>query len=117
MNRILELLAQDIVNDKLTKFEIGDTIRVDYRIIEGSKERVQPFEGVVIAFHRGYGNTNATFALRREAKGYVVERRFLLYSPKISGIKVLKKAKIRRAKLYYLRNLRGKMARLNEKIN
>jgi large subunit ribosomal protein L19 len=94
---------------KLPKFKSGDTIRVDYKIKEGEKERIQPFEGVVIA-RKGAGE-GKTFTVRRIASGEIgVERIFPLNSPKIENIEVLKKGKARRSKLYYLRERKGKKA-------
>ncbi len=92
----------------------GDTVKVHLRVIEGDKERIQVFQGVVIRLRRG-GN-EANFTVRRIAShGIGVERTFLLKSPRIEKIEVVRRAKVRRAQLYYLRDLRGKAARLKEK--
>jgi large subunit ribosomal protein L19 len=92
----------------------GDTVRVHLRIVEGNRERVQIFNGVVIRL-RG-GGVNTSFTVRRVAShGIGVERTFLLYSPRIEQIEILRRAKVRRAQLYYLRNLQGKAARLKER--
>ena len=94
--------------------EVGDTVRVYVRIIEGSRERVQPFQGVVIRARKG-GN-NANYTVRRIASnGVGVERTFLVNSPRIEKIDILRRAKVRRAQLYYLRDRRGKSARLKER--
>ncbi len=94
--------------------EVGDTVRVYVRIVEGNKERTQPFEGVVIRARKG-GN-NANFTVRRIAShGVGVERTFLVNSPRLERIDIKRRAKVRRAQLYYLRNRRGKAARLKER--
>lgn len=94
--------------------EVGDTVRVYVRIIEGNKERTQPFQGVVIRARKGHNNAN--FTVRRIAShGVGVERTFLVNSPRIEKIDILRRAKVRRAQLYYLRNRRGKAARLKER--
>ena len=91
----------------------GDTVRVHVKVKEGEKERVQVFEGLVIGQHRG--GARATFTVRKVAFGQGVERVFPLHSPMIDKIEVVRSARVRRAKLYFLRNLRGKAARLREK--
>ena len=96
------------------EFGAGDTIKVDVKIIEGDKERIQAFEGLCIA-RSGIG-LNESFTVRKISYGEGVERIFPIFSPKIAGITVLKKGKVRRAKLYYLRDRRGKSARIVEKI-
>lgn len=94
--------------------EAGDTVKVHVRIVEGERERVQVFQGVVIRVRKG-GN-DANFTVRRLAShGIGVERTFLLKSPRIDKIEILRRSKVRRAQLYYLRNLRGKSARLKER--
>ncbi|MBN1477500.1 50S ribosomal protein L19 [Candidatus Sumerlaeota bacterium] len=94
-------------------FRAGDTVRVSLRIVEGKTERVQDFVGVVIA-RRG-GGVCETFTVRRISFGIGIERTFPLHSPRIEGIKVIRHGRVRRAKLYYLRNLRGKKARISER--
>lgn len=101
--------------DRAEAFNIGDLVRVGVKIIEGKGERVQIFEGYVIAF-RGHGITR-TFKVRKIAFGVGVERTFPLYSPKISSIELVRRGKIRRAKLFYLRERSGKSATIKEKIN
>ena len=104
-----------IVSERsIPEFGAGDTIKVDVKIIEGDKERIQAFEGLCIA--RSGGGLNESFTVRKISYGEGVERIFPIFSPKISGITVLKKGKVRRAKLYYLRDRRGKSARIVEKI-
>jgi large subunit ribosomal protein L19 len=97
----------------ITAFNIGDTVRVSVKVIEGDKERIQPFDGVVIA-RRG-GNTRETFTVRKISFGIGVERIFPLYSPSVEKIEVLKRGSVRRAKLYYLRGKKGKAAKVKEK--
>ena len=103
-----------IAERSLPDFSAGDTIKVDVKIVEGDKERIQAFEGLCIA--RSGGGLNESFTVRKISYGEGVERIFPIFSPKIAGITVLKKGKVRRAKLYYLRDRRGKSARIVEKI-
>jgi len=98
----------------IPEFGAGDTIKVDVKIIEGDKERIQAFEGLCIA--RSGGGLNESFTVRKISYGEGVERIFPIFSPKIAGITLLKRGKVRRAKLYYLRDRRGKSARIVEKI-
>ncbi len=100
--------------DNRPQIRIGDTVKVQVRIVEGKRERLQAFQGVVIAM-RGSG-INKSFTVRRIAShGIGVERKFLLHSPRVDSISVIRHAKVRRAKLYYLRNRMGKAARLKER--
>ena len=116
---IIDKIQKDQM-DKITAeraipdFSAGDTIKVDVKIVEGDKERIQAFEGLCIA--RSGGGLNESFTVRKISYGEGVERIFPIFSPKIAGITVLKKGKVRRAKLYYLRDRRGKSARIVEKI-
>ena len=103
-----------IAERSIPDFNAGDTIKVDVKIVEGDKERIQAFEGLCIA--RSGGGLNESFTVRKISYGEGVERIFPIFSPKIAGITVLKKGKVRRAKLYYLRDRRGKSARIVEKI-
>ena len=103
-----------ITERSIPDFSAGDTIKVDVKIVEGDKERIQAFEGLCIA--RSGGGLNESFTVRKISYGEGVERIFPIFSPKIAGITVLKKGKVRRAKLYYLRDRRGKSARIVEKI-
>jgi large subunit ribosomal protein L19 len=95
------------------EFAPGDTVKVNVRIVEGTRERVQAFEGVCIA--RKNDGLNSSFTVRKISYGEGVERIFPLYSPRIEGIDVIRRGKVRRAKLYYLRGRRGKSARIAEK--
>ena len=97
----------------VTNFQIGDTVRVFVKVVEGDKERIQPFDGVVIA-RRG-GGTRETFTVRKISFGIGIERIFPLFSPSIDKIAVLKRGDVRRAKLYYLRGKKGKAAKIKEK--
>ena len=99
---------------KITNFFPGDTIRVGVRIIEGKRERIQNFEGVCIA--KKNRDINSSFTVRKISFGEGVERTFALYSPIVSSIKVIRSGKVRRAKLYYLRDRKGKSARIAEKL-
>ncbi len=97
----------------VTAFNVGDTVRISVKVVEGDKERIQPFEGVVIA-RRGSG-TRETFMVRKVSLGVGVERIFPIYSPSINKLEVMKRGKVRRAKLYYLRGKKGKAAKIKEK--
>ena len=99
---------------QIPDFNPGDTIKVDVKVVEGTRERIQAFEGVCIA--RGGKDINESFTVRKISYGEGVERVFPLFSPKISSITLVRKGKVRRAKLYYLRDRRGKAARIVEKI-
>ncbi len=100
-------------NKNVPSFRPGDTLRVNLRVVEGTRERIQAFEGVCIA--KSNGGLHASFTVRKISYGEGVERVFPLYSPLIDEIKVMRRGKVRRAKLYYLRSLRGKAARIAEK--
>jgi large subunit ribosomal protein L19 len=109
----LNKIVPDQVRTDIPQFNSGDHVKIHVRVIEGDKERLQPFEGDVISI-RGEG-VNKTFTVRKISSGVGVERIFPLYSPKIAKIEILKKGQVRRAKLYYLRNLSGKAARIKTK--
>lgn len=115
MSNIIEAVEKQQLRE-VPSFDIGSTIRVSYKIKEGEKERVQPFEGVVIAKHFGEKNLKATFTVRKVSQGYGIERVFPLHSPRIQDIEVVRRGKVRRAKLYYLRDRFGKAARIKEKL-
>jgi len=100
--------------DRVPQFGIGDTVRVHFRIVEGEKERIQVFEGVVIARKRRE-SANATFTVRRVAFGEGIERVFPLHSPRVEKVEVTREGHVRRAKLYYLRERSGKAARVKAK--
>jgi large subunit ribosomal protein L19 len=101
------------IHKEQPEFRAGDTVRVHVRVVEGDKERIQVFQGVVIG-RRG-GGTRETFTVRKISGGIGVERIFPLHSPSLSRIEVIRRGKVRRAKLYYLRALRGKAARIEER--
>ena len=112
--QILDEIEGRQFRENLPEFRAGDTLRVGVRVVEGSRERVQEFEGVVI--RRRSGGINENFTLRRIAShGIGVERTFLLHLPRLDSIKVVRHGKVRRAKLYYLRGLTGKAARIKER--
>ena len=110
---LIEMLEKEHMRVDLPPFRAGDTVRVHSRIKEGDRERTQIFEGVVIRKRKG--NTGATFTVRKVSYGVGVEKIFPLHSPSIGKIEVISKGKVRRARLYYLRKLRGKAARIKEK--
>jgi large subunit ribosomal protein L19 len=112
MTNLSNILPDQIKTD-LPAFDAGDHVRVHVRVIEGDKERIQPFEGDVISV-RG-GGINKTFTVRKVSSGIGVERIFPFHSPKIAKVELLKQGDVRRAKLYYLRNLSGKAARIKSK--
>ncbi len=107
---ILEKIEQQQMKKELPKFRVGDAVRVHVKIKEGDKERVQVFEGVVISFRNA--RNHSTFAVRKISFGHGVERIFPLHSPVIDKIDVVRPGRVRRARLYYLRKLRGKAARI-----
>lgn len=106
-------IEQTQMKQNLPEFRPGDTVRVQVRIVEGNRERVQAFEGVVIALSGSGGRR--TFTVRKVSYGVGVERIFPLHSPKLDAIEVTRRGQVRRAKLYYLRQLRGRAARIKEK--
>ena len=109
MSSVLELKP----NPKIAPFRVGDTVRVTVKVVEGEKERAQAFEGVVIKRHNAGSSTN--FTVRRIASGVGVERTFPIYSPRVERVDVVRQGKVRRARLYYLRGLTGKAARIKER--
>ena len=110
----LKLIAQDCLKEEPPVFNIGDTVRVHVRIREGEKERIQIFEGTVIA-QKGSG-VSETFTVRRLSYGVGVERVFPIHSPNVTKVEVIRKGKVRRAKLYYLRGRVGKAAKVKEQL-
>jgi large subunit ribosomal protein L19 len=112
MKGLIESIEAEGLKENVPAFNVGDTVSVGYKIIEGDKERVQNFDGVVIAKHNG--GFRSTFTVRHMSYGVGVERTFPLHSPRIADIKVIRKGKVRRAKLYYLRALTGKAAKVKE---
>lgn len=112
MNKI-EQLEREMMRMDLPDFAAGDTIRVHVKIKEGEKERIQAFQGVVISKRKG--RANATFTVRKVSYGVGVERIFPFHSPVIDKIEVISRGRVRRSKIYYLRKLRGKAARIKER--
>ena len=110
----LKLIAQSSMKADMPKIEVGDYVRVNVKIREGDKERIQAFEGTIIAMK--HGGISETFTVRRVAHGVGIERVFPIHSPKVDSVNVLRHGVVRRAKLYYLRNRVGKAARVKEKI-
>lgn len=115
MANIIDQLEREGMKENVPAFEIGDTVKVTVKIAEGDKERLQSFEGVVIA--RKNGGIRETFTVRKISYGVGVEKTFPLHSPKIASIEVVRKGKPRRAKLYYIRNLTGKAAKVKSADN
>lgn len=114
MNKIIEAFANEQLKTELPKFNVGDTIRVHNRIKEGSRERIQMFEGTVIA--KRNGGIGETFTVRRVSYGVGVEKTFPIHSPNVVKVDVIRAGKVRRAKLFYLRDRIGKSAKVKEKI-
>jgi large subunit ribosomal protein L19 len=110
---IVEAVEAKQLKSEVPAFEVGDTVRLSVKVVEGNKERQQPYQGVVIQ-KSGSGN-RVTFTVRKVTAGIAVERIFPLHSPNISGLKVLRRGRVRRARLYYLRERTGKAARLRER--
>ena len=112
---LTEAVDHDSMKSDIPAFRPGDTVKVHVRVIEGSRERIQVFQGTVIRLRKG--GANASFTVRRIATNNIgVERTYLLHSPRIEKVEVLKHAKVRRAQLYYFRKLMGKSARLKERL-
>ena len=109
----LKLVEQSLINDDMPAFTAGDTVNVHYRVREGEKERIQQYEGVVLS-ERGSG-PNKTFTVRKMASGVGVERIFPISSPSVDSIEVNKRGRVRRARIYYLRERTGKSARIKER--
>tara|TARA_B110000263_G_C15288256_1_gene501970 strand:- start:138 stop:485 length:348 start_codon:yes stop_codon:yes gene_type:complete len=114
MNKILESMKDNIKSD-IPEFKAGDTVSIGVKVIEGEKSRIQIFKGLVIAISAGSG-MGKTFTVRKVSNGVGVERIFPLHSPNLDSIDVVKKGKVRRAKLYYLRSRKGKAAKVKEII-
>ncbi|MFJ7735253.1 50S ribosomal protein L19 [Lysinibacillus sp. NPDC097287] len=112
MSNIITEITKDQLRTDLPTFRPGDTVRVHVKVVEGTRERIQMYEGVVIK-RRG-GGISETFTVRKISYGVGVERTFPVHTPKIANLEVVRRGKVRRAKLYYLRNLRGKAARIKE---
>ena len=114
MSNIIDVIEKEGMRTDLPEFNVGDTVKVFVKVVEGNRERLQGFEGVVIA--RKNGGIRETFTVRKVSYGIGVERIFPFHSPKIDHIEVVRKGRVRRAKLYYLRERSGKSARVKEKI-
>ena len=109
---IIEQIERENLKSEVPVFSVGDTVKVSVKVIEGAKERIQAFEGIVIA--KRNGGIRETFTVRRISYGIGVERTFPVHSPKVARIDVVRRGKVRRAKLYYLRHLTGKAAKVEE---
>ncbi|MGO2695639.1 MAG: 50S ribosomal protein L19 [Bavariicoccus seileri] len=112
MSKLIEEITSTQLRSDVPDFRPGDTVRVHAKVVEGTRERIQIFEGVVIK-RRGYG-ISETFTVRKVSNGVGVERTFPLHTPRVAKIEVTRHGRVRRAKLYYLRNLHGKAARIKE---
>ncbi|CAM3250196.1 50S ribosomal protein L19 [Pediococcus acidilactici] len=112
MNELINKITKEQLRDDIPEFRAGDTVRVHAKVVEGNRERIQMFEGVVIKRH-GSG-ISATYTVRKISNGIGVERTFPLHSPRVAKIDVVRYGRVRRAKLYYLRALHGKAARIKE---
>lgn len=110
MANIIDVIEKENMKAEIPAFNVGDTVKVSVKIKEGDKERIQAYEGVVIA--RRNGGVRETFVVRKISNGVGVERTFPLHSPLVAGVEVIRKGKPRRAKLYYVRNLTGKAAKI-----
>ena len=114
MNKI-DMIEKEQLRSDVPEFKIGDTVRVQVKVVEGNRERLQAFEGIVIS--RRHGGARESFTVRRVSYGIGVERTFPLHSPRIDSIQVVRRGKVRRAKLFYLRDRVGKAAKVREKTN
>ncbi len=110
----LEFVESQGTKETVPQFNVGDTVKVHMRVVEGEKERIQVVEGVVIS--KKHGGVRETFTVRKVSSGIGVERTFPLHSPRVEKVEVVRSGKVRRAKLYYLRELKGKAARLAERF-
>ena len=111
---IIDQINQENIKKEVPAFNVGDTVRVSVKVVEGTKERIQAYEGIVIA--RKHGGLRESFTVRRISSGIGVERTFPMHSPKIDKVVVVRKGSVRRAKLYYLRSRTGKAAKIKESI-
>jgi len=111
---VIDAIEKEYMKEQVPAFNVGDTVKVFVKVIEGTRERLQGFEGIVIA--RRSGGVRETFTVRRVSFGVGIERIFPIHSPRIDRIEVVRKGRVRRAKLYYLRNLSGKAAKIKEVI-
>lgn len=115
MANIIDQIEKENMKENVPQFNVGDTVKVSVKIKEGEKERIQAFEGVVIS--RKNGGIRETFTVRKNSNGVGVERTFPLHSPLVAGVEVVRKGRPRRAKLYYVRNLTGKAAKIKSADN
>ncbi|NJK47025.1 50S ribosomal protein L19 [Candidatus Gracilibacteria bacterium] len=113
--QIINSIEAEQLKTDLPVIHVGDTVKVGVKIVEGGKERIQPYEGVVIA--KRNGGINETITVRRIFQGVGVERVFLIHSPRIASIKIIRRGKVRRAKLYYLRDRVGKATRVQQRFD
>ena len=113
MNKIVEMIEKEYMKQEVPQFEVGDTVKVYVKVVEGTRERLQAFEGIVIA--KKNGGVRESFTVRRVSFGIGIERTFQLHSPRVDKIELVRHGKVRRAKLYYLRALTGKKARIKER--
>ncbi len=114
MNEIIRSIEEKQIRDDRPQFNVGDTVRVWVKVVEGNRERLQAFEGTVIA--KRNGGVRETFTVRRVSYGIGVERIFPIHSPRVDHVDLVRRGKVRRAKLYYLRDRVGKAAKVKEKI-
>lgn len=114
MAGIIEAIEKEYMKKEVPAFDVGDVVKVFVKVVEGNRERLQAFEGTVIS--KKNGSVRETFTVRRVSFGVGIERSFPLHSPRIERIEVVRKGKVRRAKLYYLRDLSGKAAKIKEEI-
>ena len=112
MSTIIDAINQENLKESIPQFNVGDTVKVMVKVIEGERERLQAFEGIVIA--KKHGGISETFTVRRVSFGVGVEKTFPVHSPKVADIQVVRRGKVRRAKLYYLRERTGKAAKAKE---
>ncbi|MDR0426546.1 MAG: 50S ribosomal protein L19 [Clostridiales bacterium] len=112
MSNIIQAIEKEYMKESVSQFSVGDTVKVFVKVVEGTRERLQAFEGICIA--KKNGGVRESFTVRRVSFGIGIERTFPLHSPRIDRIEVVKRGRVRRAKLYYLRNLSGKAAKIRE---
>ncbi|MXP67777.1 50S ribosomal protein L19 [Pantoea sp. Aalb] len=117
MSKIIKQLEKEQIKKNLPSFRPGDSIEVKVWVVEGSKKRLQSFEGTVISIRRNNSNLHSAFTVRKTSNGEGVERVFQIHSPVIDSINIKRLGNVRKAKLYYLRNLKGKSARIKERLD
>ncbi|MCL2234648.1 MAG: 50S ribosomal protein L19 [Firmicutes bacterium] len=114
-NVLIDAIEKEYMKTEVPAFDVGDVVKVFVKVVEGTRERLQAFEGTVIA--KKNGGVRESFTVRRVSYGVGIERSFAIHSPRIDRVEVIKKGKVRRAKLYYLRNLTGKAAKIKEDLS